>query len=97
MTGRIHRWLTRKWEPKNDLSMLRAYQLAFSTVEGQIVLQDLLDRVYCQVPHTKDPLELAEHAGARALIHGILEKIDMAEYPDKYNIRTEEFSHADRS
>ena len=84
MTARLIQWLGYKWMLWGQGSVMKAYQLTFSTPEGRIVLQHLIDGIYCQVCHSKDPLDLASHNGARAVIHGILEKIDMAEHPDKY-------------
>jgi hypothetical protein len=96
MTKRLTDWLGYKWMSWNHPGLLRAYHLAFSTAEGQIVIRHLMDSVYCQVPHTKDPIELAQHQGARALLHGILEKIDMSEHPEKYALHTEGVDHAAR-
>jgi len=97
MITRILGWLTYKWMTYNQESILRAYQVTFSTVDGQIVLRHLMDGIYCQVCHSKDPVELAEHNGARAVIHGILEKIDLAESPNKYAQPTVEgVNHAAR-
>jgi hypothetical protein len=78
------RWLPRKWQPVVPESVLRAYQVAFSTAEGQVVLQHLIDQVYCQVYTGHDPVELSMHNGRRSVVQEILENIDKAEQPGKY-------------
>jgi hypothetical protein len=84
MMLRLVSWLTRKWQPVVTDDVLRAYQLAFSTPEGQVVLQHLMDAVYCQVYVGKDPTELAMQNGRRSVVHEILENIDKATNPGKY-------------
>ncbi len=59
--------------------------LVFSTPEGQLVLRDWMDEVYCQTCPINDPQALAEHNGQRKFIHRILEAIDEGSTPDKYN------------
>lgn len=77
-------WLQRKWQPTVPEHVLRCYQVAFSTPEGQVVLQHLLDTVYCQVYEGKDSVELALHNGRRSVVHEMLENIDRATEPGKY-------------
>lgn len=84
MTTRFIAWLTRRWQPVVTENVLRAYQVAFSTPEGQVVLQHLMDAVYCQVYQGKDPVELAIQNGRRSVVHEILENIDKATEPGKY-------------
>ena len=84
MMLRLLGWLTRKWQPVVTDDVLRAYQLAFSTPEGQVVLQHLMDAVYCQVYVGKDQTELAMQNGRRSVVHEILENIDKATNPGKY-------------
>ena len=89
MTHTLRNWLQQKWHPRPAETMLRAYQATFSTMEGQLVLQDLLDRVYCQTCPSLDPQALATHNGCRSVVQDILEKIDQAQQPEKYTITTE--------
>lgn len=83
MTRRLTDWLTRKWSRPNIDELDRAYQVTFSTVYGQMVLQHLLNEVYCQVCPTRDPIDLATHNGRRSLVQEILENIERAEHPPK--------------
>lgn len=85
----ITAWLTRKWTRTPDPSLLDAYRVTFSTVHGQRVLRHLLDSVYCTVYAGTDPMALALHAGRRSVIHEILENVDAAESPDKYEVAVE--------
>lgn len=87
MMLRVLGWLTRKWQPVVTENVLRAYQVTFSTAEGQVVLQHLMDAVYCQVYQGKDPVELAIQNGRRSVVHEILENIDKATEPGKYQPR----------
>lgn len=84
MMLRVLGWLTRKWQPVVTDDVLRAYQVTFSTPEGQAVLQHLMDAVYCQVYTGHDPVELATHNGRRSLVQEMLENIDKAANPGKY-------------
>lgn len=84
MTLRMLGWLTRLWQPVVTDDVLRDYQVTFSTPEGQVVLQHLMDAVYCQVYTGHDPVELATQNGRRSVVHEILENIDKATHPGKY-------------
>lgn len=90
MIGRMRQWMSYRWMRWQHAEVIRAYQITFSTAEGQVVIRHLMDGIYCQPCLSKDPYEQAAHNGARALIHGILEKIDMGEYPGKYALHTVE-------
>jgi hypothetical protein len=93
MTRRFTEWLGQKWRREPDTSLGLAYQVTFSTAHGQLVLQHLLDNVYCQTCPTHDPIALATHNGRRSVIQEILENIDMANDPVKYTYK-EELMHA---
>jgi hypothetical protein len=67
--------------------------VTFSTAQGQLVLQHLLDEVYCQTCPVQDPIALAMHNGRRSVVQEILENIDSANDPAKYTY-TEELTHA---
>lgn len=87
MTRRLADWLTRKWQRADVAELHQAYQVTFSTVYGQLVLQHLLNEVYCQTCPSLDPLALATHNGRRSLVQEMLENIDQAEHPDRYALQ----------
>jgi hypothetical protein len=85
MTPRLLDWLTRLWQPTIPQDVLQAYQLTFSTAEGRVVLQHLMDAVYCQVYTGHDPVALAIQNGRRSVVHEILENLDKSTHPGKYS------------
>jgi ribulose kinase len=90
MTRIFSEWLASKWQPGTDQKQLmQAYQVTFSTVQGQQVLQHLLDEVYCQTCPVHDPIALATHNGRRSVVHEMLENIDVAQNPKKYHLPKE--------
>jgi hypothetical protein len=96
MTRMFAAWLSRKWKRRTDPQLAQAYQVTFSTAQGQLVLQHLLDEVYCQTCPVQDALALAVHNGRRSVVQEILENIDSAQDPQKYTY-TEELTHAGRA
>jgi hypothetical protein len=82
----ITKWLPLKWRLVREDHMLQAYPLTFNTIHGQVVLQHLIDTVYCQIYEGTDPIALAIHNGQRSVVHGILENIDRAASPAKYEV-----------
>jgi len=78
------RWLANKWERSEQKELENAYRVTFDNVYGRIVLHHWLNNIYCQYSQSTDPIELATHNGRRSVIHEILEALDMAEHPDKY-------------
>ena len=82
------RWLNKKWDfdSKPD-ALLLAYFNAFTLPDGQIVLQDLIDKYYAVSPDGGDEIALAWHCGQRSVIHAILQNIDMAKNGEKYKIK----------
>lgn len=90
---RFKDWLSRKWTRQLDPGLMQAYQLTFSSLHGRLVLQHLLDEVYCQTCPVNDPIALATHNGRRSVVQELLENIDVAESPGKYTPR-EELTHA---
>jgi len=86
---RFTEWLTRKWDRNPHPFMAQDYQVTFSTPHGRRVLTHLLDQVYCQIYEGTDPIAAAVHNGRRSLVQEILENIDSAEQPQKYEIRQE--------
>jgi hypothetical protein len=93
MTRRFTEWLGQKWRRRTDPRLKRAYLVTFSTIEGQLVLRDFMDEVYCQTCPSLDPYALAEHNGQRKFVQRILEAMDEESYPAKYTY-TEELTHA---
>jgi hypothetical protein len=92
MTRTLKTWLQEKWRRGLDPSLAQAYQVTFSSLHGRQVLQHLLDEVYCQTCPVTDPIALATHNGRRSVVQEILENIDVAESPQKYQVQ-EEMSH----
>lgn len=84
MTRTLTTWLTHKWRRQPAPDLLQAYAVTFSSVHGQMVLQDWLDEIYCQPCPMNDPQALAEHNAQRKFIHRVLEAIDQGTTPDKY-------------
>ena len=56
MTKLFKAWLGQKWRRRTDPQLAQAYQVTFSTAQGQLVLQHLLDEVYCQTCPSIDPI-----------------------------------------
>ncbi len=79
MTTRFAQWLKRKWQRPHGDELDQAYQVTFSTPQGQLVLQHLLNEVYCQVCLSTDPIVLATHNARRTVVHEMLENIERAE------------------
>lgn len=92
MTKLLREWLARKWfqprtvEEANLLLAARnqAYANTFETESGRIVMQHLLDTIYCTVYEGTDPVMLAAHNARRTVIHELLENIDRVQNPGKY-------------
>lgn len=78
-TARLQSWLTRRWVRPASEELIQAYRVTFSTLHGQLVLQHLLNEVYCQTCPEHDPLALATHNGRRTVVQEILENIERAE------------------
>lgn len=86
MVKMLHRWLGRKWQVREGTDLLQAYHVTFSSVQGQIVLLHLLDHVYCTTYDGDNAMELAKHNGRRQVIQEILQNLDLAEHPSKYEV-----------
>jgi arginine repressor len=82
-------WLTRKWQKPNEVVLAKAYQGFAASMDGQLLLQHWMDEIYCTVCPTDDALALARHNGKREFLNQILENIDIAMNPGKYEIKTE--------
>lgn len=89
MIASIKEWLKAKWRPAFDQDQLKvAYVTAFNSPAGSLVLQHLIDTVYCQVYQGIDPIACITHNARRSVIHEILLNIDAAQHPAKYLMRT---------
>lgn len=84
----IAKWLKWKWASRDHTSIYQDINGTFNTLHGQRVIFYLLDTTYCTVYEGKDPLELAFHNGRRSVVQELLELIDQAEHPQKYEIKT---------
>ncbi len=82
-------WFKQKWtRPKED-DLKQAYIATFSSFHGRIVLDHLLTNIYMTLYEGTDPVAAAVHQGRRSVVHEILEVIDQAEHPEKYEVKTE--------
>jgi hypothetical protein len=89
MKATILQWLARMWQPTIP-ETLEAYNIAFSTYHGQLVLHHLMDSVYCTVYSGTDPNAALVHNSRRTVVQEILENIDTARNPQKYQVKEEE-------
>lgn len=82
------KWLleffARRWKQVLDPNLAMSYKATFMSIDGQKVLQHLLDTEYFQVYHGTDPYQAVAFNARRAVIHEILVNIDVAENPQKY-------------
>lgn len=85
-------WMKHPFQVQEGKQLLDDYNVTFSSLHGQRVLQHLLDNVYCTVYIGSDPMELASHNARRSVIQEILTILDQARAPEKYsiNVKTEE-------
>ena len=81
MTKRFLQWLDRKWQPVDQTGLREAYQVTFSTLYGQQVLQHLIDQSYATICESNHPIDLAAHNARRSVVHDILINIDVAAQP----------------
>jgi len=85
----LERWLKHKWMILVHPEILQAYQRTFSTHDGQLILQHLLDHIYFTVYQGTDAAGAALHNARRSVVHEILMNIDAAENPQKYDVKVE--------
>jgi hypothetical protein len=79
MIGVFKKWLTARFSPQRDESILEAYRIIFNSPHGEILLNHWMDDVYCTVlPETATDIELATHNGRRSFIDDILRRLEMA-------------------
>ena len=88
MTKTIRNWLTIKWRlVSNSGDVVNAYGAVFASPPGQVVLQHLVDNIYCTVYEGVNPDECVVHNARRSVVHEILVNIDLAQNPGKYRVR----------
>lgn len=88
MFNTIAQWLGFKWRVvvmPSDIA--RAYHATFNTEPGKVVLQHLIDEVYCQVYVGQDAIACVAFNARRALVHEILLNMDSVENPAKYQVQ----------
>lgn len=92
MKRTLKEWLKRKWTLALHKDLVRSYNSTFSSYDGQLVLNHLLDGIYFKTYEGLDPYETVIHNARRSVVHEILENIDLGEHPEKYNltVQTEE-------
>ena len=78
MIARLKDWLSHKWRTIEQRELLEAYGSTFGSLHGQLVLQDLLDRVYCQTYEGTDPQGAVIQNAKRQVVHDILYNIELA-------------------
>ncbi len=86
----VQRWLQRKWMQFMHPELVKSYHATFASVDGQRVLQHLLDNIYCTVYEGLDPNAALVHNARRSVVQEILLNIDVAEHADKYYAPTTE-------
>jgi hypothetical protein len=84
MRDRLRRWLDFKWRGEDPAALREAYRATFNSVHGRLVLQHLLDSVYCTAYQGTDPHAALAHSARRSVIEEILRTLDYAEWPQKY-------------
>ena len=87
MLSVLKRWLVHKWQALVHRDLMNAYQATFTSYHGQLVLQHLLDNIYCTVYEGTDSQASLVHNARRSVVHEILLNLDYAEYPEKYTPR----------
>lgn len=80
----LRQWLSRKWQRHDPDELRQAYQVTFGSLHGQMVLQHLLDTIYCQVYEGTDAQAALVFNARRSVVHEILYNVDVATRPDYY-------------
>ena len=88
MNNRLRDWLRQKWS-NYDPTIANSYHAAFSSLDGQRVLNHLLDNIYFKVYEGLDVNGAIIHNARRSVIQEILEVLDHAERPRRYIVQTE--------
>lgn len=88
-TSLIRRWWPNRWKPYIPADVGNAYAITFSQGTGAVVLQHLMDTVYCTVYEGTDPQEALVHNSQRLVVHRILENIDAGINPHRHVIEVD--------
>ncbi len=80
-------WHGRRWQPQTEEALAKAYLVTFTSPAGQQVLQHLLDSVYCKIYEGVDSAPAVVLNARRSVVQEILENIDRAERPEKYEVQ----------
>lgn len=86
MIAAFRTWLSRKWQRPQVDELSQAYQVTFNGLHGQMVLQHLMDTIYCQVYEGTDAQAALVFNARRSVVHEILYNLDVANRPDHYTI-----------
>jgi len=87
MIATFRTWLSRKWQRQNPDELRQAYQITFGGLHGQVVLQHLMDTIYCQVYEGTDAQAALVFNARRSVVHEILYNVDVATRPDHYTVQ----------
>ena len=82
------KWFPWKWSSRVSADLIQSYRVTFSGPHGSRVLMDLCDRIYCTVYEGKDPIEAVIHNARRSVVQEIMELVDQAEHPQKFDFKT---------
>lgn len=89
ITDRIVYWFRGRWLGA-DTTLAASYLHTFSSSHGRLVLNHLMDNVYCTVYEGTDPNGAVVHNARRSVVHEILQTLDAAENPLKHQVKVEE-------
>lgn len=96
MLRSLTNWYMRRRQRIPDAELIRAYQATFGIGQGQVVLQHLMDTIYCQVYDGDNPVEAYAVNAKRQVVHEILILMDM-EIPSDQPPTIEEFLKSARN
>lgn len=85
----VRRWLQHKWSQGEERELRYAYQRFAASLDGQLIIKDLIDNFYCTIYEGSDRRLADIHEGKRTIVHYILQRIDEAQRPDKYEVKEE--------
>jgi hypothetical protein len=87
MTRAFAEWLQRLWRVDEIAAkeLAGSYAATFSSAPGQLVLNDLLDKIYCTVYEGTDPNEALVHNARRSVVDEILHNVDLGINPIRFD------------
>lgn len=84
------RYLKNLWHGEEDAKRIaKAYHNTFTSIDGAMVLEHLVNNVYATVCDTHDPIALAAHNGRRSVVQDILLNVEAARHPEKAEVKVE--------